>query len=470
MKNLIKMSLYAGFMASVAFGTVSCSEDDSTTTNPGSKGTIYTETVSYLGEDSTKKLVQVEVKDLGEGTGTVTWTKDKVYILSGRVFVNEGQTLTIEPGTIIKGQGGQGDNASALIVARGAKIMAEGTKAEPIIFTSVNDNTVRYADDVNTLQSELLSQDLRGLWGGLIVLGKAQLNSAPGETAIEGIPTSESRGLYGGTDDADNSGSLKYISIRHGGTNIGADNEINGLTLGGVGSGTTIENIEVVANADDGVEFFGGTAQIKHLVVAYCGDDAIDYDEGYRGNGQFWLAVLDSDGDHGGEHDGGTTPEDGSPYAHPIISNVTYIGNGSSRTMILRDNAGGEYHNSVFYNFGKGIDVEDLDSGEDSKARYDAGDLKFENNLFFEVEGGTNLISVVDKDKAVQSELDLGSNAVASAMPFTSAESPMASGDAASGAVMPSGSFFTSVDYKGAFGSDNWAADWTYMSQKGLLK
>ena len=106
------------------------------------------------------------------------------------------------------------------------------------------------------------------------------MNSAPGYTAIEGIPTSESRGIYGGTNDLDNSGVLKYVSIRHGGINIGSDNEINGLTLGGVGSGTTLDYIEIVSNADDGIEFFGGTAQVKHLVSAFCADDAVDYDEG----------------------------------------------------------------------------------------------------------------------------------------------------------------------------------------------
>ena len=202
--------------------------------------------------------------DPGEGTGTRTLYSDTTYYLDGLVFVNEGQVL-------IKGKPGTGENASALIVARGGTINAVGTAQEPIIFTCEADDLT---GSINTTD--------RGLWGGLIVLGKGKLNSSPGETAVEGIPTSEPRGLYGGDDDGDNSGILKYISIRHGGSDIGEGNEINGLTLGGVGSGTTIEYIEVVANKDDGVEFFGGSPQLKNILVAYCGDDSFDYDEGFR--------------------------------------------------------------------------------------------------------------------------------------------------------------------------------------------
>ena len=281
----------------------------------------------------------------------VNWTKDKTYILDGLVFVNDGQTLNIEAGTIIKGKPGEAENSSALIVARGGKIMAEGTAAEPIIFTFENDN------------GSGQSPTLRGQWGGLIVLGKAGLNSNPGESAIEGIPTTEVRGLYGGTDNADNSGVIKYVSIRHGGTNIGNDNEINGLTLGGVGSGTVIDYVEIIANKDDGIEWFGGTAQAKHLLSIFCGDDGFDYDEGFRGMVQFGIIHQDPTADaadRGGEHDGGTDPETGTPYAIPVFVNITSIGNPGSRTITFRDNAGGQYHNSIFINYGKGIDIEDL--------------------------------------------------------------------------------------------------------------
>ena len=202
---------------------------------------------------------EITISDDGTGTGTTTWTSDNTYILSGFVFVNSEDTLTIEAGTVIKGAAGTQANASALIVARGAYINAVGTAEDPIIFTFEGDpldGSIPYTT--------------KGQWGGLIVLGSAKLNSVPGESAIEGIPTTEVRGLYGGTDDSDNSGIIKYISVRHGGTDIGAGNEINGITFGGVGSGTTIDYVEVISNADDGLEFFGGTVCVKHAIVSFC--------------------------------------------------------------------------------------------------------------------------------------------------------------------------------------------------------
>jgi len=311
--------------------------------------------------------------------GSVTFDKDTIYILQGFVFVENGENLTIEAGTVIKGKSGQGASASALIVAVGGMIMANGTAAEPIIMTYEGDNGTAQATNVT------------GEWGGLIILGSAELNSNPGQTQIEGIPTTETRGLYGGTDNADNSGTLRYVSIRHGGTDIGAGNEINGLSLGGVGSGTTIEYVEVAPTKDDGVEWFGGTVNTKYLVVAYAGDDSYDYDEGFRGKGQFWLTVQGPDGDRGGEHDGGTDPETAMPYATPVVYNATYIGNGgSSRAITFRDNAGGQYHNSIFHSFGRGIDIEDLASGEDSYSRFESGELALKGNVFTNIDAGTN--------------------------------------------------------------------------------
>ncbi|NNE55090.1 MAG: hypothetical protein HKN32_03645, partial [Flavobacteriales bacterium] len=230
----------------------------------------------------------------------------------------------------------------------------------------------------------------RGEWGGVIILGDATLNSSPGETAIEGLPTNEPRGLYGGSNDSHSAGTFTYVSIRHGGSDIGAGNEINGLTLGGVGSGTMIEYVEVIGNQDDGVEFFGGTVNTKHLLTVGCGDDSFDYDEGFRGKGQFWATVQanDGEGDRGGEHDGGTDPETATPYATPVIANATFYGNGEGRAITFRDNAGGQYHNSIFVNFDKGIDIEDLPDGEDSFSRFENGDLTLQNNTFFNIGAG----------------------------------------------------------------------------------
>jgi len=218
-----------------------CKEDTPAPT-PADTSTIYANSEIKDGSGNVVECI-ITVTDRGQGTGTMTWNNSCTYVLDGMVFVNDGQTLTIEEGTVIKGKSGQGENASAMIVARGGKIMAEGTKTNPIIFTSEADQLRRKADGSGYENGGNLPPTASGLWGGLIMLGNAVLNSSPGESAIEGIPTTETRGLYGGSDDTDNSGMLKYVSIRHGGTDVGAGNEINGFTLGGVGGATRIDFI-----------------------------------------------------------------------------------------------------------------------------------------------------------------------------------------------------------------------------------
>lgn len=392
----------------------------------------------------------VTITDQGEGIGNYTMTKNKVYVLEGFVFVNDGQTLTIEAGTIIKGASGQGEKASALVVARGAKIMAEGTAELPIVFTAETDLLSR-TNDGTLVAGGNLGLDVTGQWGGLIILGKAGLNSDPGETAVEGIPTTETRGIYGGSDDSDNSGVLKYVSVRHGGTNIGSGNEINGITLGGVGSGTEIDYVEVIANADDGIEFFGGTAEVKHALVANVGDDSFDYDEGFRGKGQFWVSI--NPGDRHGEHDGGTSPEDAEPYATPTIYNATYIG---ASKITFRDNAGGYYINSIFESFSNdpAIDVEDLDEakGEDSYNRFKANKLEIKNNLFAN-SGSLMVTTSADKETSIA---DASNSVVGS---IVSASNPVPA--TASSATSSTDAFFSPAAYKGAFDDTNWAAGWT---------
>ncbi|MCD4696556.1 MAG: hypothetical protein K8S16_09990 [Bacteroidales bacterium] len=449
MKKL-NLKLLAALLAVSLVVIYSCSKDE--TTEPDPEPDEYT------------------IVDGGNGTGTTTWKSGKTYFLEGFVFVNDGQVLTIEPGCVIKGKAGQGENASALIVAKGGKIMAEGTADNPIIFTAEADDlsgSVGFSD--------------RGLWGGVIVLGKAGLNSTPGESQIEGIPTSESRGKYGGSNDDDNSGILKYVSIRHGGTDIGDGNEINGLTLGGVGSATVIDYVEVFANKDDGVEFFGGKPNLKHILVAYVGDDSYDYDEGFRGKGQFWCAIQDmNEGDRLGEHDGGTDPETGNPYAIPTIYNATYIGRSADagkRVITFRDNAGGHYLNSIFTNQSKGIDIENLADDQDTYKQFQDGNLTIENNIFWNVADGTGEgifkisgsgANEADSLAAVNvfaAYFETAGNAVYD--PGISSDNPVPSNPANDNLAPYSDTWFDAVDYKGAFGSDNWAAGWTkYFSGK----
>ena len=403
----------------------------------------------------------VKINDDGNGIGNQTWTSDKIYLLDGFCFVNSGQTLTIQPGTVIKAKSGQGADASALIIAKGGKLMAEGTSAKPIIFTAE-------ADDLKGS----IPNEARGLWGGIIVLGSAVLNTIPAEQQIEGIPTTESRGTYGGTNDADNSGVIKYVSIRHGGTDIGAGNEINGLTLGAVGTGTIIDYIEILSNSDDGIECFGGKPNLNHILISNCADDGLDYDQGFRGKVQFYCVLGASDGNRCGEHDGGTNPEDGTPYALPTIYNATYIGvteNDDCHIMTFRDNAGGYYFNSIFVDCKKGIDIEKLTSGEDSYARFNAGELKIENNVFYNIAGETtntnpNTFLMSGKDGTATEDAILATyfttakNTVAN--PGVSINNPVPTNTQTTNmASYPAG--FETVTYKGAFGTTNWAQGWT---------
>lgn len=262
-------------------------------------------------------------------TANTTWSSNFIYNLAGRIRVRAGVTLTIEPGTIIKANAGTGTNASVLIVSRGSTLIADGTATEPIIFTSAADN-IAFGQTAGTN----LDQNDRGLWGGLIVLGSAPVSLAGNatEAQIEGIPASDTSGLYGGSNAADGAGTiLDYISIRHGGALIGEGNEINGLTLGGVGTGAVISNIEVVGNVDDGIEFFGGTVNASNLFVWAVGDDGLDIDQAYSGTINNAIVVQGSASDHALEIDG---PE-GSATGAFTIRNLTLFG--------FADAADGEY-------------------------------------------------------------------------------------------------------------------------------
>ncbi|MEQ3655325.1 MAG: hypothetical protein ABNH00_05635 [Dokdonia sp.] len=289
----------------------------------------------------------------GQITEDLVLTSDLIWELDGRVTVTNGATLTIEPGTIIKAFAGQEANASVLIIARGAQIQANGTAQQPIIFTSAADG-IQIGQTVGTLD-----ENARGLWGGLIVLGNAPI-SEDGDieaSQIEGIPASDTNGLYGGTDPADSSGSMQYISIRHGGTLIGEGNEINGLTLGGVGTGTVVNHIEVVGNVDDGIEFFGGSVNASNLLVWAQGDDGLDIDQAYSGTITNAAVVQGEISDHALEIDG---PE-GSLEGSFTIDGLTLIGNATTSNgeyADYRDGAMGETNNVYAVNFPDGKDVE----------------------------------------------------------------------------------------------------------------
>ncbi len=271
-----------------------------------------------------------------------TWTTGTIYILEGRIAILEGVTLTIQPGVIVKGREGSGSNATALIVARGGKLIAEGTAESPIIFTSVADQILP-----GEIASPNLDPNVPGLWGGLLVLGKAPISAATDEMQIEGIPVSDLNGRYGGSISNDNSGILKYISIRHGGANIGEGNEINGLTLGGVGSETIVENIEIIANDDDGVEFFGGTVNVNNILVWNQFDDGIDTDQAWAGTLDNFIVICGEGSDHALEIDG---PE-GTMLAAHTVRNGSCKGAINAELGDFRSGARGMFEKIYFFGF-----------------------------------------------------------------------------------------------------------------------
>ena len=274
-------------------------------------------------QPTSNRIVNTNIKQ------NTTWYADTIYQLGGRIAVEDGATLTIQAGTIIKGEAGTGANATALLIARGGKLIAEGTASMPIIFTSVADEISQADIAAGNFASPNLDPTINGLWGGLIILGNAPISASntAGDVSsvqIEGIPTSDQNGLYGGTNTHDNSGILSHISIRHGGANIGSGNEINGLTLGGVGFGTSINNIEIVANQDDAIEFFGGTVSVSYLVSWNAGDDGVDTDQSWSGDLNNFVVI--NPGNHCFELDG---PEGSYENGHNISHGDIYVGVGS---------------------------------------------------------------------------------------------------------------------------------------------
>ncbi len=483
---------------------------------------------------------EITVSDVNEGgigyvdangneVTDITWTNDFVYKLDNFVFVNDGQTLTIEPGTVIQGLPGNGGDAAALIVTRGGTIQADGERddgtIDPILFTAEGDD------------GSGLGRDVKGRWGGVILLGDAPINSQPPTTQIEGIPdeVGGDRIRYGAEngdfDPNHNVGTFRYISIRHTGTQLQGGDEIQGLTLGGVGNGSTIEYVESYASDDDGFEWFGGTVNTKYLISAFASDDSFDIDEGWTGSNQFWLAVHGADNaGRIGEHDGGTDPESGAPFATSVVSNATYIGigpgvstdavsgDGENPFLMQRDNNATSYYNTIFMDgrTNAGLQIEDLDGSEDAANRWANGDLTHQDNLWFNIgpdfSDATEFEDLIqlttddngtvsgDRGEAMRTNLaeylrtngnevlNTDQSPIAS---ITRAEGargpdgavqsfdPTPAGPATSGANAPDAfgnggvnSNWTPVSFRGAFGSGaEWAlADWALIAQDGTIQ
>ena len=353
------------------------------------------------------------------------WTADKVYIVENLTFVEAPAVLRIEPGTIVrmepKTTGGSSStdpaDVGAIIICRGAKIVAPGTSESPIIFTNRDDpfvpggastipstvnggaNTPR--DYTSTISGDITKFKIDADCGGIVILGKTRLSNnnasgtaltdpianpltaGAGAAFIEGFQaidgtvygtavTSQlggapSGGKFGGTDDDDNSGRLSFCSIRYGGFILSLANEINGITLGAVGRRTVMEFLEIYNNADDDIEPFGGTNNMRYCAGLFGGDDGLDTDMGYRGNVQFWFQLQGNltangvttgrpsanVGDCTGEWDGGKTPVTSLPYTVFSVFNATTIGLNTGKAINWKVNGGGKVFNSIWANAGK---------------------------------------------------------------------------------------------------------------------
>ncbi|MHA7634708.1 hypothetical protein [Corallococcus sp. M7] len=409
----------------------------------------------------------------GSITGDTTWKAGTTYTLKEYVFVESG-TLTIEPGVTIKG-----DQGSALVITREAKLNAVGTAEKPIVFTSSQAAGTRAAGD----------------WGGVVLLGKAKINVAGGENTIEGFfaTSGDTRTKYGGQDDAHDCGKLKYARIEFAGYELAEDNELNGLTTGACGSATDIDYVQVHKGADDGVEMFGGTAGLKHIVISQPDDDGLDYDLGWRGKVQFLVVQQNATvGNRAIEASGNKNDNVAQPHSVPEIWNATFFGSGrpagtapAQEGLVFNTGAGGLLRNVIVANFAdSAIDVD----GTASAALWNAAtpELSIQNALFWNNKGDSVSIpnapnpkkdasgTVTDPDvsKFAEAEkvlatglnnkvLDAQLTAAANleAPNFTPATgSPALNPD---NAATPGAGFDTSARFVGAVGTTNWLAGWT---------
>ena len=404
MKKLNYLLVIMALCASLSMFT-SCSDDKDETEN------IQPQEGSSISGDITENMI------LKSG---------KTYNLSGGVHVKEPATLTIEEGVKINCIHASESGATAyLLVEPGAKINAIGTASSPIVFTS----------DVHE----------RGAWGGIIINGKAPINVSGGTAISEcGDVT------YGGDIANDNSGVLKYIRLEYTGYQITSEKEHNGFSFNGVGSGTTIEYLQVYKGSDDGFEWFGGTVNAKHLVSTGCGDDCFDWTFGWAGKGQFFIAAQDADaGDAGFESDNSENAHDANPFSNPTISNVTLVGKGTSRGLRLRRGTKGKFFNFIVNNFDKATQIED----DQTITNLNDGSLDIDYSVFL------NCASGFAYSTGATELFENSENIFTSGVSLTDTYY----GSKAGGKDLSTeDSWFTSTDYIGAVKADNdWTAGWT---------
>lgn len=397
------MALIAG----VSLFATSCSSDEDPVNNPGDGG----EDTYVLDSDITEN---------------VTLETGKTYTLNGGVHVKSGATLTIQPGVTIVAQ--HDETVDYILIEQGAKIDAQGTAAQPIVMTSEKKEA--------------------GAWGGLHICGYAHTNNGSGKSEIGNAP-------YGGNNDADNSGTLKYIRLEYTGYAFDEEHEANGVSFYGVGNGTTVEHLQAYQGSDDGFEFFGGSVNVKYMVVTSCSDDSFDWTEGWNGKAQFLVAYQEGESSLGYacdclmECDNNGTNNAATPVAHPTIANATLIGNGGDAQGVrLRAGTQVELYNTIITGKGKPLTVETNET---------------ENAL----KDGTSKLEYVAISGELSSKQGIYTNA-----DFAQATGNLTNqefswtgkyvGTLDGGKNLSADSFFTKTDYKGAVKSgDDWTSGWT---------
>ncbi len=443
--------------------------DDETRTIPGGSEQGGGNLLAGDGDDTTSPAAPLpggsgEVIVTGEISQDTTWTADNTYVLEGTspVFVVGNSTLTIEAGTTIMGRG----LGTALVITRGSRIRANGTAERPIVFTS-------------GLAAGLRSP---GDWGGLVLLGGAPINAPAG--LIEGIAADDVRAAYGGPapnegDPSHDCGVLSYVRVEFAGFQYVVDQELNGLTLGGCGSQTVVDYVQVHKGLDDGIEIFGGTVDIKHAVISNSADDGLDWDRGWTGRGQFIIVRGDPSASDGAiEADNRDGDNAAVPRSSPTLANLTLVGDEGSLAspgIVLRRGTHGRIFNSIVMGFPlSGIDIRDAESISGASA----DGLTVANSIFFDngpdgsahadvANDGTMLPDALDEGPwlaARDNQLGVDPGLADPYDPTAPSFLPAAGGAATTGAaVAPSSGFFEPVEFVGALppsGAD-WTEGWT---------
>ena len=412
------------------------------------------------------------VEDIQTST---TLAAENVYVIPRlkQLFVQPGATLTIEPGTQIRGEQG-----AVLVITRGAKIMAEGTKEKPIVFTT----------------AQAAGEKTPGYWGGLLVLGAAPINinklstPASDEATFEAFTSAIPDGKFGGTDPDDSSGVLKYVRIEFAGFNFVADREFNNLTLAGVGRRTVVDYVQVHGGSDDGIELFGGTVDVRHIVSSQNQDDGFDTDNGWSGRAQFVIVqnvshpptLPEASNGYESDNHGTAASYDALPRTSPTVYNATLIGDHgyagvASYAAVFRRGTSGHYANHIWYGFPKGIELRDTAT----KAQLDGGSLDIRSSILFGNDAdATNLPApqssgdilerdyiTADRGNIINVDPELPAEALSKTAPSfkPAAGSPALTG----GTPPPSDGFFDpTATFIGAIGPDDWTAGWTAYPQR----